>query len=59
MLILKMTKLMYDIGENLWDDEQLANQFITQQFYYNDTFTLKELYHIANYYDISKKKKKG
>ena len=51
-------KINVDIGENLWDDEQLANQFITQQFYYNDTFTLKELYHIANYYDISKRKKK-
>ena len=44
--------------ENFWDDETLANQFITQQFYYNDTFTMKELYHIANYYDISKRKKK-
>ena len=47
-----------DSIENFWDDETLANQFITQQFYYNDTFTLKELYHIANYYDISKRKKK-
>ena len=41
----------------MYDDESIANQFITQQFYYNDTFTLKELYR-ANYYDISKEKEK-
>tara|TARA_B110000008_G_scaffold276438_1_gene315723 strand:- start:464 stop:886 length:423 start_codon:yes stop_codon:yes gene_type:complete len=49
--------------ENIWDenykcDENLSNEFITQQFYYEDNFTLKELYHISNYYDISKRKKK-
>tara|TARA_B100001063_G_C16769292_1_gene560543 strand:- start:406 stop:810 length:405 start_codon:yes stop_codon:yes gene_type:complete len=43
--------------ENMWDDN-LANEFITQQFYYSDNFTLKELHHIANYYDISKRKKR-
>ena len=51
-------KIEIDYQQDLWEDENLANQFITQQFYYNDTFTLKELYHIANYYDISKRKKK-
>ena len=51
-------KIEIDYHQDLWEDENLANQFITQQFYYNDTFTLKELYHIANYYDISKRKKK-
>lgn len=49
--------------ENIWDenykcDENLSNEFITHQFYYEDNFTLKELYHISNYYDISKRKKK-
>jgi len=39
-------------------DENLAHDFMTLQFYYGDNFTLKELYHIANYYDISKRKKK-
>ena len=43
--------------ENIWNDN-LANEFITQQFYYSDNFTLKELHHIANYYDISKRKKR-
>ena len=43
--------------ENMWDDH-LANEFMTQQFYYDENFTMKELYHIANYYDISKRKKK-
>jgi len=43
--------------ENMWD-ENLTNDFITQQFYYSDNFTLKELHHIAIYYDISKRKKK-
>jgi len=43
--------------ETMWD-ENLPNEFITQQFYYGDNFTLKELYHISNYYDISKRKKK-
>lgn len=43
--------------ENMWNDN-LANEFITQQFYYSDNFTLKELHHIANYYDISKRKKR-
>ena len=43
--------------ENIWDDH-LANEFMTQQFYYDENFTMKELYHIANYYDISKRKKK-
>lgn len=42
---------------NMWD-ENLTNDFITQQFYYSDNFTLKELHHIAIYYDISKRKKK-
>ena len=51
-------KIEINYQQDLWDDENIANQFITQQFYYNDTFTLKELYHIANYYDISKRKKK-
>ena len=50
-------KLVDEYPYEMYDDESIANQFITQQFYYNDTFTLKELYHIANYYDISKKKK--
>ena len=39
-------------------DESLANQFITQQIYYQENYTLKELHHIANYYDISKRKKR-
>ena len=43
--------------ENMWDDH-LANEFMTQQFYYDENFTMKELHHIANYYDISKRKKK-
>ena len=43
--------------ENMWDDN-LANEFMTQQFYYEDNYTVKELHHIANYYDISKRKKK-
>ena len=43
--------------ENMWDDN-LANEFMTQQFYYDENYTMKELYHIANYYDISKRKKK-
>ena len=43
--------------ENMWDDN-LANEFMTQQFYYDDNYTVKELHHIANYYDISKRKKK-
>ena len=43
--------------ENMWDDN-LANEFITQQFYYDDNFTVKELQHIANYYEITKRKKK-
>jgi hypothetical protein len=43
--------------ENMWDDN-LANEFITQQFYYDDNFTVKELHHIANYYEITKRKKK-
>ena len=51
-------KLVDEYPYEMYDDESIANQFITQQFYYNDTFTLKELYHIANYYDISKRKKK-
>jgi len=51
-------KINVDFVEDLWDDEDLANKFITQQFYYNDTFTLKELYHIAIYYDINRRKKK-
>ena len=51
-------KINVNYGENFWEDETIVNQFITQQFYYDDTFTLKELYHIANYYDISKRKKK-
>ena len=51
-------KIEVDYNQDLWDDENIANQFISQQFYYNDNFTLKELYHIANYYDISKRKKR-
>tara|TARA_Y100000591_G_C21853056_1_gene712939 strand:+ start:5361 stop:5780 length:420 start_codon:yes stop_codon:yes gene_type:complete len=43
--------------EDMWDDN-LANEFMTQQFYYDENFTMKELYHIANYYEISKRKKK-
>jgi hypothetical protein len=43
--------------ENMWDDN-LANEFITQQFYYDDNFTVKELHHVANYYEITKRKKK-
>lgn len=43
--------------ENMWNDN-LANEFMTQQFYYDENYTMKELYHIANYYDISKRKKK-
>lgn len=43
--------------ENMWDDN-LANEFITQQFYYDDNFTVKELHHIVNYYEITKRKKK-
>ena len=43
--------------ENMWDDN-LANEFMTQQFYYDENYTMKELYHIANYYEISKRKKK-
>ena len=43
--------------ENMWDDN-LANEFMTQQFYYEDNYTVKELHHIANYYDITKRKKK-
>jgi len=50
-------KKEYIYGENMCD-ENLANEFITQQFYYSDNFTIKELYHIAIYYDISKRKKK-
>lgn len=43
--------------ENMWDDN-LANEFITQQFYYDDNFTVKDLHHVANYYEITKRKKK-
>ena len=43
--------------ENVWDDN-LANEFMTQQIYYDENYTVKELHHIANYYDISKRKKK-
>ena len=43
--------------ETVWDDN-LANEFITRQFYYDDNFTVKELHHIANYYEITKRKKK-
>lgn len=43
--------------EDMWN-ENLANEFITQQFYYSNNYTLKELYHISNYYNISKRKKK-
>ena len=43
--------------ENMWDDN-LANEFMTQQFHYDENFTVKELNHIANYYEISKRKKK-
>ena len=33
--------------ENMWDDN-LANEFMTQQFYYDENYTMKELYHVAN-----------
>ena len=36
----------------------MVNDYVAQELNYNENFTLKQLYRIAEYYSISKRKKK-
>lgn len=45
------------INFSAWDEDATI-KYMNQQLEYQENYTVKDLYHIANYYDISKRKKK-
>ena len=45
------------INFSAWDEDATIN-YMNQQLEYQENYTVKDLHHIANYYDISKRKKK-
>ena len=47
-----------ELEENsLWDND-ITIEYMNKQIEYEENYTVKDLHHIANYYDISKRKKK-
>ena len=50
------------VGKLSSDDEtdigMMMSDYVAQELNYNENYTLKQLYRIAEYYDISKRKKK-